>query len=82
MKKTINRFIAYFKKRFSMCPSCNSFMSMKHSYYWIGGYNRLCEQACSREGERCYECGHMEWSKTDEEYEESLPEWCDAYSTK
>ena len=61
------------------CPECGSWFSMQDGSSWIGGYNNLCKQATSRTGERCYECGHMEWKQTDKEYTDSLPEWCEAY---
>lgn len=57
------------------CPKCYS-KRMEYSGSWIGGWNNLCDQATSREGYRCFDCGYKEWSQTDEEYKASLLDWC------
>lgn len=61
-----------------MCPKCGR-MSLEHSHSWIGGWNNLCEQAAARSGRRCFDCGHMVWDQTDEEYKENLKDWCTPY---
>lgn len=68
--------LKFFIKLFKICPRCNSWFSMEHSGFWIGGYNELCNQATSRSGSRCYECGFIEWDQSCEEYKKSLPHWC------
>ena len=52
---------------------------MHYSSSWNGGYNNLCRQAIARRGKRCYECGYMEWEQSDDEFEATLPEWCDSH---
>lgn len=56
------------------CKKCGS-IRLDHSL-WIGGWNLLCEQATARTGTRCFDCGDIIWDQTDEDYEQSLPEWC------
>jgi hypothetical protein len=66
-------------KRSRRCPMCNS----KHldDGYWIRGWNDLCSQACGDIGTRCFDCGHIEWKQSCEDYKAELPKWCRAYYT-
>jgi hypothetical protein len=47
--------------------------------YWIRGWNDLCNQGCGDTGDRCYNCGHIVWKHTLDEYKQMLPKWCRAY---
>lgn len=64
------------------CPKCKRRFVLEYSSLWNGGWNHRCNQACARAGKRCFECGHIEWDLTDEEYEKQLPEWCTSNSSK
>jgi len=61
------------------CPKCKS----KHlnDGYWTRGWNDLCSQACGDTGIRCFDCCHIEWEQTLDEYKAKLPKWCRAYCT-
>lgn len=79
IEKRMPRFWQYLVKCSRRCPKCKS----KHldDGYWIRGWNNLCEQACGDTGTRCFDCGHIEWEQTCEEYKAKLSKWCRAYCT-
>ena len=76
MKRIIKRIRDFLK--FRICPKCGSW-HMQYSSSWIGGFNKYCQQATNRSGYRCYDCGYIKWTQTDEEYKKGLPTYCDAY---
>lgn len=70
----------YLKRDMFFCRKCGSF-NLNYGH-WTRGWNNLCGQATGANGWRCFDCGKIVWKQTDEEYAESLPEWCTPYLTK
>ena len=64
--------------KFKICNNCLS-THLDYHYSWNGGWNYLCNQATARRGARCYDCGTFYWDQTDDEFEESLPDWCKSH---
>jgi ssDNA-binding Zn-finger/Zn-ribbon topoisomerase 1 len=60
------------------CPKCGKRSHHSGRGFWTRGYNDYCRQAISDSGWRCYECGHIEWDHSIDEYRASLPPWCRA----
>jgi hypothetical protein len=75
LKKIVNYFLG------EACPECGS-RHLNHHHGWIRGYNELCKQAAGAPGKRCYDCGHVIWDDTYEEYVSSLPDWVRPFPDK
>lgn len=75
--------IIFFKDLFfpDRCEKCKS-TTLHKSSGWTRGWNNLCEQATGDSGTRCFDCGHIKWDQSLEEYKSKLPEWCVAYEDK
>ncbi len=69
----------YYKNK-KQCIKCKS--KRIDRGYWIRGWNNLCSQACGDIGDRCFDCGDINWDKTLKEYKLKLPIWCDAYKNR
>ena len=75
MKNLLNKILDYFLGE--ACPECGS-RHLDHGQ-WIRGYNELCRQAAGAPGKRCYDCGHIIWDDTYEEYISYQPDWIRTY---
>lgn len=80
MRKYFKRILLRLVNGQIICPKCLR-MQMRRGYY-TRGWNNLCDQATGDNGYRCYNCGHMVWDHTLEEYKERLPKWCKAYNMR
>jgi hypothetical protein len=58
------------------CPHCGSMIMDKNDRYMSRGYNHLCRQACGSLGWFCDSCNKVHYKKTDEEFLDTLPNWC------
>lgn len=58
------------------CPKSTNLWgnhNWQHKYNWNGGIYD--DEAVSRDGWRCYDCGELSWTESDEEFVKSMPEW-------
>ena len=60
------------------CPHCGS-RDTHHSYGYIRGYNRLCQQAAGDAGHYCRGCGGIAWDQTHAQFVASCPSWVHPY---
>ncbi len=80
-KEYLNNFFKPKIKNDSKVKNCIKCGSNKiDKGYWTRGWNEACSQACGDNGCRCFDCGHIHWNQSKEDYQSKLPKWCRAYN--
>lgn len=58
------------------CKKCGAREHRVRSSRYARGWNHLCTQAAGDYGVYCSHCHTVHFEKTDEEYLDTLPDWC------